>query len=271
LNAFDRTTGLGASDAVRIMQGEWAPLWEEKTGRRAPPPLDDIFRVQLGKFTERFHLRWISKRQNIEIQLYDNDDEARLIDPANPWRYVTPDGFDITNGALCEVKHCGSSATVRDRAEYYMPQLQHSLSITGHPWLWFSMIPGNDEPQTVQVDRDDGYIERLLDMERTFWWHVTEKIRPEILPTGKLDAAAAMIGDILVGGYKEDLDFTSSNAWTALALEYSELKGQAARFTEVCVELKGLIPADRRRAFGHGVQIIRDKTGRLSIREHTSP
>jgi hypothetical protein len=271
LNAFDRTSGLGASDAVRIMQGEWVPLWEEKTGRRAPPPLDDIFRVQLGKFTERFHMQWISKRQGIEVLLYDNDDAARIIDRENAWRYVTIDGLDTTNNTVLEVKHCGSSATIRDRADYYMPQLQHSLSITGHRWLWFSIIPGNDEPLTVQVDRDDAYIEKLLDMERTFWWHVTERIKPEILPTGKLDAAAALVGDILVGGFTEDLDFSTSNAWTALALEYGELKGQANRFTEVCAELKALIPGDRRRAFGHGVQVIRDKSGRLSIREHQSP
>jgi hypothetical protein len=54
MSTFDRTTGIGATDARLIMAGDWHQLWLEKTKRAQPPNLDDIFRVQLGKVTESF-------------------------------------------------------------------------------------------------------------------------------------------------------------------------------------------------------------------------
>jgi hypothetical protein len=39
------------------------------------------------------------------------------------------------------------------------------------------------------------------------------------------------------------------------------------RHAEVAKEIKLLIPDDRRRCFGRGVQVIRDKRGQLSIRQ----
>ena len=276
MTAFDRTNGIGGTDAVKIMAGDWVDLWMEKTKRRHPMPLDDVFRVQLGRHTEAFHLGWISKRQKIQIWLSDSipgqwgDDTIT----GEPWRhkdytfmYATLDGWDFDNDTHLEVKHCGSHATVRDRADYYMAQIQHQLAITQRPWCWFSIIAGNEEPATVKIDRNDEYISRLIEMEQTFWWHVQRDVKPDILPTGKLDAAAGLIGEILVGGFKEDMDMSRHNRWAELAQEYRALRPLKQQYDELCTELKTLIPADRKRVFGHGVQIIRDKAGRLSIRE----
>jgi predicted phage-related endonuclease len=245
------------------MAGDWHGLWLEKTKRRPPPDLSNVFRVQLGIVTETFHLRWIAERLGIEI----NDAQSRRVDPKNPWRWATIDGFDHTNKTEIETKHSNSQANIRASADFYMAQLQHTMSITGSDWMWFSVIPGNEEPMTVQVSRDQDYIDRLLDLERTFWWHVTQDVEPEILPSAKLAAAAERIPEILVGGYKADLDMARHNQWVGLCLEYAELKPKAERFEAVKKEIKELVPEDRRRCFGAGVQVIRDKKGSLSIRE----
>lgn len=265
--SFDRRSGIGGTDARHVMAGDWLHLWEEKTGRRHPPPLGDIFRVQLGLVTQRFHLEWIAKRQKIDVLIYPNDDAGRIIDPSTPWRYITLDGMDETNGVAIEVKHSHSANTIRECAEYYMAQLQHNMSITGHLWMWLSMIPGNAEPLTVRIDRDAEYIERLMEMEQTFWWHVTKDVKPDIIPSAKLEAAADRIAEITVGGFKDDLDMDRHNEWIHLAHRYGELKPKATEFNDVCAALKALIPPDRRRCYGHGVQVVRDKAGRLSIRE----
>ena len=278
-SAFDRKSGIGGSDAVKIMSGDWLDLWMEKAGHRHPPPLDDVFRVQLGLVTEEFHLRWISKRQKIRILLAGSIPghwgEDKII--GEPWRhkdyafmYATLDGWDEDNDTHLEVKHCGGHATVRDRADYYMAQIQHQLAVTERQWCWFSIIAGNEEPATVKIDRNDDYISRLIEMEQTFWWHVQRDVKPDILPTGKLDAAAGLVGEILVGGFKEDMDMSRHNRWAELAQEYRALRPLKQQYEELCTELKTLIPSDRKRVFGHGVQIIRDKAGRLSIREDTS-
>ena len=272
--AFDRKQGIGASDARLIMDGEWLELWQQKTGKRPPPDYSDIFRVQLGLATETFHLAWVARRQKIEVrhgQMIPGDDDhlgTPWFHKHNTFMFTHLDGWDHDGDTHIELKHSHSNIQLRECAAYYMAQLQHQLAITCRPWCWFSVIPGNGEPMTVRVDRNDHYIERLIEAERMFWWHVESDVQPEIIPTGKLDAAAAIVPEILVGGFKEDLDMSRSNTWAQLTGEYVELKPSADRFTEVCAALKTLIPPDRKRAFGHGVQVVRDKAGRLSVRKH---
>ena len=48
---MDRTKSIGGSDVTRLFSNQedaWEKLWEEKTGRRQPDDLSDIFHVQLG-------------------------------------------------------------------------------------------------------------------------------------------------------------------------------------------------------------------------------
>jgi len=265
---FDRTQGIGASDARLIMSGDWHQLWREKTKRQPPADLSKIFRVRLGQITEEFHIQWVGEKR--ELQIATGGDWVRQHHPTHPFIYATLDGWDFTNDTHLEAKHSHSNASLRESADYYMPQLQHQLAVTGSDWCWFSVIPGNDEPMTTQIQRHEDYIEKLIDLEKTFWWHVTQDIEPELLPTAKINAAAEHVSEILVGGYKSDLDMSRDNRWPALCDEYRTLKPQAERFYEVCQELKALIPEDRRRCFGAGVQIVRDKRNRLTVKEHDS-
>jgi predicted phage-related endonuclease len=262
---FDRKTGIGGTDARQIMEGNWHPLWMEKTGRRPPVDLSDVFRVQLGRFTEEFHLDWVARKQGVTYRRPDVGDDMRYHDPANPWRYITLDGIDTANDVPIEVKHSHSAMRIREAADYYMPQLQHSLSITGKDWLWFSVIPGNEEPMTVRVDRSDEYIEKLIDLERSFWWHVKEDVAPEIVPKGKIATANALTDSILVGGYTAPVDMSTHNAWAALAAEYIELKPKVKRCDELNKEIKALIDPTWGGAFGHGLIVQRTKKG-LTLR-----
>ena len=49
---MDRQGFIGGTDAIRIMNGEWAELYQEKVGLVEPKDLTDVFAVQLGAFTE---------------------------------------------------------------------------------------------------------------------------------------------------------------------------------------------------------------------------
>ena len=55
---MDRQGFIGGTDAIRIMNGEWAELYQEKVGLVEPKDLTDVFAVQLGAFTEDFNLNW---------------------------------------------------------------------------------------------------------------------------------------------------------------------------------------------------------------------
>ena len=55
---MNRQGFIGGSDLYNIMQGNWHVLWLVKTGRKEPEDLSQVFRVQLGSFTEQFNIDW---------------------------------------------------------------------------------------------------------------------------------------------------------------------------------------------------------------------
>ena len=56
-----RRTSIGGSDVLRLMDGDWNPLWMEKLGYKEPDDLSDVFPVQLGIFTEPFNVRMFAR------------------------------------------------------------------------------------------------------------------------------------------------------------------------------------------------------------------
>lgn len=61
--------------------------------------------------------------------------------------------------------------------------------------------------------------------------------------------------------------FTGNNVWAAAATDWLDNREAAKRYAGAVTALKGLVPSDAARAFGHGLEIRRSKAGALSIRE----
>ena len=55
---MDRQNFIGGTDAIRIMNGEWSDLYQEKLGIVEPEDLSESLPVQLGMHTEQFNLDW---------------------------------------------------------------------------------------------------------------------------------------------------------------------------------------------------------------------
>ena len=66
---MNRANGIGGSDAMRIMSGDWNSLYREKLGIDEPADLSNVFKVQLGTWTESFHLQWLARQNNLEIDV----------------------------------------------------------------------------------------------------------------------------------------------------------------------------------------------------------
>src|SRR5256885_7279757 len=62
-----RKSGIGGSDAARIMEGDWLSLYEEKLGLREPEDLSWVLPVQIGALTEDFNRRLTAHDQGLEI------------------------------------------------------------------------------------------------------------------------------------------------------------------------------------------------------------
>ena len=257
-----RHRGIGGSDAMRIMAGDWATLYREKVGEAEPADLSDVFKVQLGIRTESFHAEWFAKRTGFTLR-----DPAPFYEHGyNDFMFAHLDRWIVGTETFVELKHSRQGANARAKAQYYMPQLQHYMAVTGVWCCWFSVIPGNDEPDFCVVDRDEAYIEALIEAERSFWWHVTQKVPPDIIPTAPLKAAAKQVEKIAIDQLRT-YDMTTSNEWADVAARFINLKPLADSFEEAKSRLKMLLPEDAADAYGHGVVVRRDRANRISIKQ----
>jgi predicted phage-related endonuclease len=251
--------GIGASDARRIATGDWHRLYLEKIGVAAPEDLSGVFRVQLGIYTEPFHLEWLEQRENWTIVDRNRRCQAR---GADRFMFAHIDGWISQLEQPIEVKHTHARTNARDAAIHYMAQLQHILHVTGQAEMRFSIIAGNEEPELIKISRNDKYLAELVSLERAFWWHVQNRVPPEITPTGTQAKLAAVAETTTINDLKP-YDMTGNNEWANLALDYLNNIEAARLFEEAKTGLKGLVPPDASEATGHGVTIKRDKRGSL--------
>lgn len=254
----DRASGIGASDARRIATGDWHKLYLEKIGEAEPEDLSRIFRVQLGVHTENFHLDWLESREGWRI-VCRND---RYYHADHSFMFCHVDGWIDDLFQPIEVKHSNGRANARESAVFYMAQLQHIMACTDKDEMRFSVIAGNDEPELAKVSRNQDYIDDLVELERSFWWHVTNRVPPEITPTGTQAKLAEVAAVTIIDGLKP-YDMTGSNEWASLATDYRNNFDAARVFEEAKTGLKQLVPPDASQAAGHGLTIKRDKRGAL--------
>ncbi len=138
-----------------------------------------------------------------------------------------------------------------------MPQLQHNMAVIGSDLAILSVIYGNHKWEVYEVAADWLYQEELLIAEARFW---------DCVRTGEAPVAAPMPSPPKAVGVRECC-FDGNNAWAAAAADWLENREQAKRHGVAVTTLKGFVPSDASRAFGHGLEIRRSKAGSLSIRE----
>lgn len=249
----DRSSYIGGSDAGPIMRGEWLDLWLVKTGRVPREDLSSVFPVQLGVFTEPFNRLWFQDRMNISVEYPVNF-------TSRGYHGGTVDGLTDDNGIL-ECKHVNQFYDTEKLIDYYYGQTQHYLALypeRTHAWL--SVIKGNDWTP-LRVDRDDAYIDRLLQAEEAFWHHVITDTSPA--EGSPLDEQAWTDAPELA---LVRTDMNGSNAWAHCARDWLENKKASQIFDTANKSLKSLMPDNAREAFGHGVIVLRDKRGSLRVK-----
>lgn len=256
---MNRRGFLGGSDAKRIMEGDWLPLYLEKTGQIEPENLDHNFKVQLGKHTEQFHLDWIAKYEGLEIQPARN----RLHHPKHTMLTALLDGLLPAEGSFVDTKHGTGFISIEDYAEMYQPQIGHYCIVLGCDYGKLSVIRGNEPPEIIKVQPSKAYLEELLEHELRFWWHVTEGVAPEIIPTASLERTVKVAGKQVILDDMRTVDMAGSNSWAEHAADYILFEESSKKFDAAKKGLKELVPDDVRQASGNGITIKRDKAGSL--------
>jgi len=253
----DRKKYFGGSDAYRLMKGDWAQLWLEKTGRVEPEDLSGVFKVQLGIYTEQFHADWLAEKMHYHLRRVE-----WAAHPDYPYLAGTPDRWDEDADTFLDLKHSNDRASPRSITETYLPQMAHYGNIHARRHCLVSTIPGNDEPFVTKIDIPVEYMEELLDHELRFWWHVENDVVPDIIPTAGLAATNELVKQAKVDGFRF-VDMKGNNAWAAAATQLLDTKDAHKAHEDAKTELKGLVEADVGEATGYGITIKRDKRGAL--------
>ena len=251
-----RRTGLGGSDANILMSGNRdaiISLWREKRGEQAPPDLSALLPVMLGQWTEAFNRQWFERIDGRKV----NSVGIELVCPVDQWRRCTLDGIVGETGAIWEAKHTNAFTRPDEILERYMPQLQHNMAVAKSDLAVLSVIFGNHKFEIFEVASDWIYQLELLDAEQDFW---------ECVQTGREPVPFLAPPPPRPVGIRE-ICLDGNNAWADAAETWLGNRDAAQRHAAVCKAIKEMVEPDVARAFGHGVEAKRSKSGAISIKE----
>ncbi|MDP6265099.1 MAG: YqaJ viral recombinase family protein [Pseudomonadales bacterium] len=171
-----RHRGVGASDASTIMgENRFKDAVELLQEKREPARASAQNKAMaLGtKLEPEARKRYIAKtgKQVRPVCVQSN---------RHGWLRASLDGLASNHDSVVEIK-CGRSAyrkvsEFRSVPIYYYGQVQHILAVTGLDSLDFWCYWPDQPELLLSVDRDDSYIERLLDRELEFWNQVQRSV-----------------------------------------------------------------------------------------------
>jgi predicted phage-related endonuclease len=254
-----RLSGIGGSDANVILSNDGertTRLWREKRGEIAAEDLSEVLPVMMGHWTEAFNRQWYERATGEIVE-----GVGLVATSADyPWRRATLDGFVSTKSSVWEAKHVNAFARPEEVLARYMPQLQHNMAVMGFENAILSVIYGNHKWECYEVASDWLYQEELLSAEARFW----ACIRSGELPVAEAPPPAPR------PVATRELCLEGNNAWAAAAADWRGSMVAAKTNAAALKTLKELIEDDVVRAYGHGIEAKRSKSGAVTVREYRS-
>lgn len=247
---------LTASRVAVLMSGDETKLlnlWRELVGdpEFVADDLSGVWPVQLGSTTEALNLAWYERKHGPLTRHGEV-----VCHPLHDWAACTLDAFDAALPGPVEAKHVGGREPLAKVLERYQPQVHWQMLCTGTYKAALSVIEGSAEPVVEVVAFDADYARELFARAEAFMQCVWNLTPPVAMP-----AVAAPVKA------EKAYDMAASNEWGEHAVTWLETCGPAKKAATAEKALKALVPADAARCFGKGVQITRDRAGRLSLRE----
>lgn len=251
-----RSRGIGGSDANIILSGDRDKvlrLWREKRDEAPTEDLSANIAVMLGCWTESFNRQWFERVTELRVTAVGQS----AVCSKRAWRHCTLDGLVESRGAVWEAKHTNAFTKPDEVLERYMPQLQHNMAVTGTERAMLSVIFGNHKFEVFDVAADWLYQLDLLAAEEQFW---------DCVASGKEPLAVEPLAPPKPIGTRE-VCLEGNNCWASAALDWLQHRTAAKTHSAAITLIKSLVEDDVARAFGHGVEAKRSKSGAITIRE----
>jgi predicted phage-related endonuclease len=252
----ERRSFIGGSDANLILSGDAEKvlrLWREKRGEAEPEDLSSTLAVMLGCWTESFNRQWFERLSGNRVTAVG----STFTCTRHPWRRCTLDGVMETSGAVWEAKHTSAFSKPEEILERYMPQLQHNMAVAGCDRAVLSVMFGNHKFESFEIASDWLYQLELLEAEEQFWDCVLTGREPVALEP---PPAPRSVGT-------REVCLEGNNAWASAAFDWLRHREAAKAHSSAVGLIKSLLEGDVARAFGHGIEAKRSKSGAISIRE----
>ena len=248
-----RLTASGVGVLVGADTAKIYDLWRQLTGdpKWVAPDLSQVWPVRLGEATEQLHIDWLAGKHG-EVSRRGEV----VFHPSLDWAACTLDGWLVQRGCPVEVKHVGGFESRETIVQRYYPQMTWQMLCCETGECMFSVIEGAREPIQEIINFNEDYAVELLERAHAFMRHVWNLSEPVELPP---------VGAMAVLAIKE-YDYRTHNLFCDLAGQYLETKGQASIHERAKKRIKEIIPADAQKVFGGGIEVSRDRSGRLNIK-----
>ena len=214
--------------------------------------LSAVLPVMLGCWTEPFNRQWFEQasRASGSAAVGEHD-----LPEARSWRRCTLDGVVEASGASGKPSTPAPLRSGRG-ARALHAQLQHNMAVAGAERAVLSVIFGNHKYEMIEVAVDWLYQLELLEAEEEFWDCVQtgREPVPVMPPPPPADRHARGLPR-----RQQCLGFSSVR-----------LAGAPRGREGACLRshlIKSLVEEDVARAFGHGIEAKRSKSGAITIRE----
>ena len=189
----DRLNGLGGSDASIVLGiNPWKSrleLWNTKVNKIIDSNPEDNLIFEIGHLLEPMIAKYYSKITSRQLET-----RPQKVHPEYPFIMGNIDREIVksereTPGIL-EIKTKGAFINWENDTipPYYISQLQHYLSVYNYKWGSFAILDLQTRTITyTDIERDDVFIENLINEEKKFWKLVQDKTPPEIEPTNSCE------------------------------------------------------------------------------------
>lgn len=190
---LDRTNGLGGSDAAVVLGispfKSRLQLWYEKVNKIIDSNPKENLIFQIGHVLEPLIAEHYSKLTNRTLET-----RKQKTHPQYPFiignidREITKSERE-TPGIL-EIKTKGAHINWYEEEIplHYKTQIQHYLAIYKYVWAGFVVLDlGKRQITYTDIERDDVFIEKLIEEEKKFWKLVQDKTPPDIEPTNSCE------------------------------------------------------------------------------------
>ncbi len=179
-----RRLGIGGSDAPAVVGVSSfrtpAQVYFEKRAPSAETLEDQAEQQTWGQILEEPIAQAYTKKTGRAVQAPGTFTVFR--DTDRPWMTATLDRIVPDRGPL-EIKNAGfyKAGDWKDEPPLeYTVQVQHQLAVTGAPVADLAVLLGGNRFKVFAVERNQAFIDRLIERERQFWRQILEGRPPTI-------------------------------------------------------------------------------------------